>query len=114
MQFFIYFTRTEDEPMTPPNPEGMAEMGKLMQEAINSGMVVATGQLPTEVTHVKLHEGEISVSDGPFMESKEVVPGYTIIQVDSKKEAVDWATRLRKCMGEGTLRMAQVHVPSME
>jgi len=108
MQFFIYFTMTEGEPMSPPSPEGMAKMGKVMGEAFQSGKIVATGKLPREVTQIKLEQGDFSVSDGPFIEGKELIPGFTIIDADSKQEAIEWAKELRECMGDGTLRMAQL------
>lgn len=68
-------------------------------------MIVATGQLPSEATAVLVAGGEVSVTDGPFVEGKELIPGFTVIRVDSKKEAVDWATRLRRCMGDGTIKV---------
>jgi len=108
MQFFIYFTMTEGEPMNPPTPEGMAKMGKVMGEAFESGKIVATGKLPQEVTKIKLEQGDFSVSDGPFIEGKELIPGFTVIEVDSRQEALEWAKELRGCMGDGTLKMAQL------
>lgn len=114
MQFFVYFTKAEGKPMSPPSPEGMAEMGKLMKESMRSGLIVATGQLGQSTTHVRLEAGTVSVTDGPFIEGKELIPGFTIIQVDSKQDAIEWATKLRTCMGEGTLRMAPIHVGSFD
>jgi len=109
MQFFVYFTVNSDQPMSPPTPEGMAAMGKLMGEAMASGLVVATGKLGQSTTHVRMQEGEISVTDGPFIEGKELIPGFTIIEVDTKEDAIAWATKLRQCMGNGTLRMSPIH-----
>jgi hypothetical protein len=114
MEFFVYFTKKEGEQMTPPSPEGMAEMGKLMQEGMQSGLIVSTGQLDSTTTHLRLAHGEISVTDGPFMEGKELIPGFTIIKVDSKQEAIDWVAKLRRSMGDGELRMAQIFRPGME
>jgi len=114
MQFFVYFTMTPEQPMNPPTPEGMAAMGKLMKESMQSGMVVATGRLGKSTTHVCLEGGEVSVTDGPFIEGKELIPGFTVIKTDSKEEAIEWVTKLRKCMGDGTLRMAPVHVGSVD
>ncbi len=108
MHFFVYFTMTEDEPMTPPSPEGMAKMGKFMEKSFSSGKIVATGKLPREVTKVQLEKGEFSISDGPFIEGKELIPGFTVINTDSKEEAIEWAKELRECMGDGTLKMAQL------
>jgi hypothetical protein len=104
----------EGAQMTPPTPEGMAEMGKLMQEGISSGMIVATGQLADTTTHLRLSEGEISITDGPFIEGKELIPGFTVIRVDSKQEAIEWVTKLRSCMGDGELRMTQVSAPGFD
>ncbi len=112
MQFFIYFTMTEGEPMTPPSPEGMAKMGKFMEQSFKSGKIVATGRLPQEVTNVQLEQGNFSISDGPFIEGKELIPGFTVISADSKQEAIDWAKELRECMGDGTLKMAQLSATS--
>lgn len=108
MQFFVYFTMIEGEPMTPPSPEGMAKMGKFMEKSFSSGKIVATGKLPQEVTKVQLEKGEFSISDGPFIEGKELIPGFTVISADSREEAIEWAKELRECMGDGTLKMAQL------
>jgi hypothetical protein len=108
MQYFVYFTKQEGEPMTPPSPEGMVKMGKFMEQSFQSGIIVATGQLPQKTTHVKLDKGEFSISDGPFIEGKDLIPGFTIIETDSKEEAIDWVKGLRECMGDGTLKMAQL------
>ena len=114
MQFFIYFTMTEGEPMTPPSAEGMARMGKIMEKAFESGKIVATGKLPQEVTKIQLEQGNFSISDGPFIEGKELIPGFTVINVDSKQEALEWAKELRECMGDGTLKMAQLSGTSQD
>lgn len=114
MQYFIYFTRNEDEPMSPPSPEGMAKMGKFMEESFKSGKIIATGQLPREVTQVELEQGEFSISDGPFIEGKDLIPGFTIIEVDSKQEAMEWAKELRECMGDGALKMAKLSATGQE
>jgi|GEM_PF-1011016 len=112
MQFFVYFTMTEGEPMNPPSPEGMAKMGKMMEQSFASGKIVATGKLPREVTQVKLENGEFSITDGPFIEGKELIPGFTVIEVDSKEQAVEWVKSLRECMGNGVLKMAQLSANS--
>jgi hypothetical protein len=114
MQFFIYFTMTEDEPMNPPSAEGMARMGKFMEKSFNSGKIVATGKLPQQVSKVKLEQGNFSISDGPFIEGKELIPGFTVISADSKQEAIEWAKELRECMGDGTIKMAQLSGTSQD
>jgi len=114
MEFFVYFTMTEGAPMNPPTPEGMAKMGKFMEKSFDSGTIVATGQLPWQATHVQLDQGKFSISDGPFIEGKEVIPGFTVISVDSREEAIEWAKELRECMGDGVLKLAQLSATSKE
>ncbi len=105
---------SDDTPMNPPSPEGMAKMGKLMQESFESGKIVSTGKLPQKVTHVELKGGEFSITDGPFTEGKEIIPGYTVIEVESKEEALNWAKSLRECMGDGVIKVAQLAYNSKE
>ncbi|MDH5692497.1 MAG: YciI family protein [Gammaproteobacteria bacterium] len=114
MQFFVYFTMGENTPMNPPSPEGMAKMGKFMQKSFESGKIVATGKLPKDVTYVTLEKGNFSISDGPFIEGKELIPGFTVISADSKQEALEWVQELRECMGDGTIKMAQLMGTSAE
>ena len=114
MQFFVYFTRQEGDTMTPPSPEGMAKMSKFMEESFKSGKIVATGQLPRQVTKVILEKGKFSISDGPFIESKELIPGFSIIHTDSREEAIEWAKGLRECMGDGILKIARLSATGMD
>ena len=104
MQFFVYFTMSEGKPKNnPPSPDGMAKMGKFMEKSFESGKIVATGKLPRQVTNIELENGKFSISDGPFIEGKELIPGFTIIEALSKEEAMEWAKQLRDCMGDGVI-----------
>lgn len=106
MKYFIYFTMSDSQPGAMPSPEGMAKMGQLMQESFDRGIIVATGQLPGEVTKVELQDGQFSITDGPFIEGKEFIPGFTIIEATSREDALQWAKDIRSCMGDGTIRVA--------
>jgi hypothetical protein len=71
------------------------EMGKFIDEATKSGNFVAgAGLQPTSAgTRVKLKSGKITVTDGPFVESKEIVGGYALIDAKSREEALALARR---------------------
>jgi len=88
---------------TPPAPEEMAAMGKLIQEGMQAGWLVSTeGCLPTALgARVRRSEGKVMVTDGPFTESKELIGGFWIIQVKSREEAIEWAKRAPCPHGEG-------------
>ena len=61
-----------------------------------SGKMVAADQLqPTgTATSVRIRDGKTLTTDGPFAETKEVLGGYYLIDVDSLDEALEWATKL--------------------
>ena len=86
---------------TPPSPELMAEMGKLIEETTKSGILVATGGLGPNSTHVRTSGTKVSVTDGPFTETKELTGGFALVEVTSKAEAIEWAKRFRKIVGDG-------------
>lgn len=86
-------------------PEETAEIGKCREEAIKSGVIVATGRLSPTTTRVRKESGEVSVTDGPFIEGKELIPGFTVIRLDTKQEAIEWVTRY---LGMPELRIAEI------
>jgi hypothetical protein len=108
MQFLIYGTEQGPETSTPPSPEIMAELGQFMQDAVKAGVVVATGGLQPKGTRVRLSGGKLSVTDGPFIEAKELIAGFAVIEVASKEEAIEWASRFRRILGEGESEIVQV------
>ncbi len=111
MQFFVYFVMEAGKPpqqSAPPTPEQMAEIGKFHEDAIKSGVIVSTGRLSQNTTHIRKNGDEVSVTDGPFIEGKELIPGYTVIRVDTKQEAIEWGTKYRDMLGMPELRIAEV------
>jgi hypothetical protein len=71
----------------------MDAMGKLAEEAIKSGRMLASGGLAPTATskRVRLSHGQITVIDGPFTEAKEVVGGFAIMEFSSHEEAIQSA-----------------------
>lgn len=85
----------EAEPGTEPDPEHVAEMARYNEALEEAGVLRDLAGLhpPSMGARVSFSGGEPRVTDGPFAEAREVVGGYWIIEVDSKEDAVDWATR---------------------
>jgi hypothetical protein len=79
----------------PPPKALMEEIGKLAQEAVKAGTMVESGGLsPTAMsTRVRVSNGKVTTTDGPFTESKEVVGGYAVFELKSKQEAIEGAMR---------------------
>jgi hypothetical protein len=82
-----------------PSAEAVAAMTRYNEELSNAGVLLALDGLhpPTEAARVTFSGGTPTVTDGPFAEAKEVVGGYWLIDVRSREEAVEWATR---CPGD--------------
>ncbi len=79
----------------PPPKALMDAMAKLGDESFKEGtMIEIGGLLPSAAgVRVRLADGKLTVTDGPFVESKEVVGGYAVIEVKSKKEAIEQTIR---------------------
>jgi hypothetical protein len=77
----------------PPPKELMDAIAKIAEEAVKSGAMLQTGGLaPTAMsTRVRVSQGEISTTDGPFTESKEVIGGFAIFELKSKEAAIESA-----------------------
>ena len=92
MRFMMLVKANKDsEAGAPPNPELMAAVAKLADEATARGvMVTAGGLLPSsQGVRIRAARGKTSVIDGPFAETKELVGGFAIFDLKSKEEAVE-------------------------
>jgi hypothetical protein len=96
---FMMLVKSAENSGPPPN-ELMDAIAKLGEEAVKAGTMVETGGLaPTAMSaRVRLSRGQVTAIDGPFSEAKEVVGGYAVFELKSKKEAI-----------EATLRFMELH-----
>ena len=85
----------DPQPGAAPSEELLAAMGSYNDELKAAGVLIdLAGLLPSaEGRRVKFAEGNRTVIDGPFAESKQLLAGYWILQVPSMDEAVEWAER---------------------
>jgi hypothetical protein len=83
------------KPGTMPDPKAVEEMDKFNQSLQKAGVLLALDGLhpPSMGARVSFAGGKPRVTDGPFAEAKEVVGGYWMIQVKSREEAIEWASR---------------------
>ena len=93
-----------------PDPKAVAAMMKYNESLQKAGVLLALDGLhpPSAGVRVSFTGGKPKVTDGPFIEAKEVVGGYWMIQVKSKEEAIEWASR---CPGSDNevIELRQVH-----
>jgi hypothetical protein len=98
----------------PPTAEYMATMQRLVEEGMKAGWLVATeGCLPSALgARVRSSGGKLSVTDGPFAESKEVIGGFAILEASSKEEAIRLAKDFLKVAGDGECEIRQIFTAS--
>ena len=96
MRFMIVVKATRDsEAGVMPDEKALSEMAKYHEELQRAGVLLdASGlQATSKGWRIKYAGQKRTVVDGPFIEAKELIAGYTIIQVKSKEEAMEWARR---------------------
>ena len=93
-----------------PQQELLAAMMKYNEELVKAGiMLQGEGLHPSaKGSRVTFKGGKPSVMDGPFTETKELIAGFTMIQVRSKEEALEWVKRWPVEDGDVTLEIRQV------
>jgi hypothetical protein len=94
----------------PPSQEHMAAMGKLIEEFVQSGVMLATDGLmsSSKGARVKQSGGKVAVTDGPFIEAKELIGGFAIFQLQSKAEAIELTKRFLHTAGDGEVEIRQM------
>jgi hypothetical protein len=109
MRFLSIYKTAERN--TPPSQEEMAAMGKLVEEGMKAGWLLATeGCLPTSLgARVRRSDGKLTVTDGPFAEAKEVVGGFALLQTSSKQEALELTKRFLNEAGDGECELRQLY-----
>jgi hypothetical protein len=97
---FMSIYRTE-ETNAAPCAEEMTAMGEFVAEMTRSGVLLATGGcLPSALgARVRATGGKLSVTDGPFTETKELIAGFAILECKSKAEAIELSKRFLEVAG---------------
>jgi hypothetical protein len=96
MRFMILVKATRDsEAGVKPTEDLFAAMADYHEQLVKAGVLLdASGLQPSSKGwRIKYSGGKRTVIDGPFTEAKELIAGYTVIQVKSREEAMEWVRR---------------------
>ena len=106
----MHKSNEENEAGVPPSKELIEGMGRLMEESSRAGVLLAAeGVHPSSRgARLSFSGGRRTVTDGPFAEAKELIAGFAIVQVESKDEAIEWATRFAEVHGDVEIEVRQV------
>jgi hypothetical protein len=109
MRFLSIYRGPESDQL--PTEAEMAAMGELIEREAKAGILKATeGCLPSKHgAHVRRAGTNVTVTDGPFSEAKEVIGGFALVEVASKEEAIEMAKRFLAVVGEGECEIRQLH-----
>jgi hypothetical protein len=104
---FITLVRSAEN-QGPPPPALLEAIGKLGAEGFKNGTLVETGGLLASAAgaRVRLTRGKLSVTDGPFTETKELIGGYAVFELKSREEAIEAARKF--------MELHRVHWPGWE
>ena len=94
----------------PPTPEEMARIGKLVEDGMKAGFLLAVeGCMPSAAgARVRLSNGRLTVTDGPFTEAKEVIGGLALLRADSKEAAIKLVQQFLYAAGDGECELRQL------
>jgi hypothetical protein len=94
MKYLTFIRHSEKHREAGPPAALMDAMGKFVQKSFKEGVLVDTGGLlpSKDGVRVRLEAGKITVTDGPFSETKEVIGGWAILKTETKAEAIRIAT----------------------
>jgi hypothetical protein len=110
MRFISIFTH---EPINRgPTEAEMAAMGKLVEDGMRAGWLLATEGVSFGATGLRVHrsrDGKVTVTDGPFAEAKEVIGGYALMKAASKEEVLELTRRFLGVAGQGTCEIYQLY-----
>ena len=110
MRYISIFTH-EKKNNVPPTEAEMAAMGKLIEDGMKAGWLIATEGVQFGHEGVRVHKperGDTIVTDGPFTEAKEVIGGYALLQAGSKAEVVELCRKFLAHVGQGTCEVYEL------
>jgi hypothetical protein len=90
-----------------PSEQLLADMGQYNEELVKAGVMLAGEGLQPSAkgARVKFSGGKPTVIDGPFAEAKELIAGFTMIEVSSKEEAIEWVKRWPASDADGEVEL---------
>jgi len=108
MKYLMFIRHSESHRESGPPQALMEAMGQFVQASMQSGVLVDTGGLlpSKDGLRIRLAKGKITVTDGPFTESKEVIGGWAIVKTATRAEAVAIARQF--------MELHQKHWPQFE
>ena len=109
MKFLSVYKTVERN--VPPSQEEMEKMGKLIEEGMKAGWLLAVEGCMPSVTGARVRKsgGKTTVTDGPFVETKELIGGLAILNANSKEHAIELTKSFLGHAEDGECELRQLH-----
>jgi hypothetical protein len=113
MRFLSFYTPDPKATPAPPSAQHMAEMGELIDEMTNAGVLIATGAFLASTTgaRVRSSEGKITVTEATAPKAGDRALGFALLQVKSKPEMFEMVERFLKVAGDGECELRVLMEP---
>jgi hypothetical protein len=111
MRFLSIYRTSAERICQPPTEKNMTEMGHLIERTTKAGTLLATGGVlpnPKIATRVRRSGGRVTVKDGPYTESKELIAGFAVLEATSPEHAVQLVTEFLDVAGEGDCELYEL------
>jgi hypothetical protein len=110
MKFISIYTIERRAQEEAPDEAMMSAMGQLIGEMQQAGILLDFGGVDSEATELRVRKSgaQVTVTDGPFTEAKEIVGGFAVLSVASRDEALLWTRRFLEVAGDGTSELHQL------
>jgi hypothetical protein len=114
MQFLMFYAPDPAAHPGPPSKEYMDEMNKLIEASMKSGQLLATGGLTPIRNGARVGQaaGKVTVTDGPFIESTEIIGGFALFELPSLEAAIESSRGFLKVAGDGHVTIRPLMDPS--
>ena len=114
MQFIMFYTPSSFRPAGPPSQEYMDEMNRLIEASMKSGQLLATGGLTPlkDGARVIQSTGKVTVTDGPYIESTEIIGGFALFELPSMEAAIESSKGFLKTAGDGHVTIRPLMDPT--
>lgn len=112
MRFLVMIKANQDtEAGVMPSEEVLAAMGQYNEKLVNAGVMLGGEGLhpSSRGARVRFSDGQTSVVDGPFAETRELIAGYWLFQTGSLQETIDWVKRCpASAIGDSEIEIRQI------
>ena len=110
MKYLSIWKTSEDKLSKPPSVEMQAQMGKLIERSFKAGTLVSTGGISNnkKSARVRRSGNKVTVTDGPFTESKELVAGFAILEATSLEHAIELSKDFIEVAGDGATEVYEL------